>query len=142
MSFATYLYFEGNCAAAFDHYLQTFEAAEICRQFYSDGPAELFENARPEWIMHTSIMLGDSTLMGADRVPCPDSPLVECNNFAVMYKPATIEEAEGRFEKLAVDGTVTMPLQETFWGSYFGMCKDRYGINWIFNCALSNSPSQ
>ena len=135
MSLSLYLYFQGQCRDAFDHYMTVFEGEQICRQLYSDGPSEIFGNDQPDWIMHTTIKIGDTMLMGSDRSSsCEDRA---GDNFAITYKPSSKDEAERLFPVLAEGGTITMPLQETFWGSYYGLCTDRFGIHWMFNCPLT-----
>lgn len=133
MSLSTYLYFDGQCQAAFDHYLEVFSAEEICRQFYSQGPTEMFGNESPELIMHMTIRIGENILMGSDRAGSCEEELVMGDNFAITYNPPSREVADELFPKLAEGGQITMPLQETFWGSYFGLCTDRFGVHWMFN---------
>ncbi len=132
MSLSIYLYFEGCCRQAFDHYKSVFEAEEICRQFYSNGPVEMFGNEPADRIMHTTIRIGETKLMGSDRMSTHE-PIVPGNNFSVTYHPSSKEEADRLFPILAEGGDITMPLQETSWGSYFGLCTDRFGILWMFN---------
>ena len=141
MALSIYLYFNGRCREAFDHYKAVFEAEEICRQLYSDGPPEMFGEEPADRIMHTSIRIGESILMGSDRVSSCEEPIVSGDNFSVSYRPSSKEEADTLFPQLAAGGEITMPLQETFWGSYFGLCIDRFGIHWMFNYPLqSHSP--
>ena len=136
MSLSIYLYFKGRCREAFDHYKSVFAATEICRQFYSEGPPEQFRDAAAEDIMHTTIQIGETMLMGSDRASTCDEAIVAGNNFAITYRPSSKTEADELFPKLAEGGEITMPLQETFWGSYYGLCTDKFGIHWMFNCPL------
>lgn len=135
MPLSIYLYFPGTCGEAFDHYKTVFDAEEICRQFFADGPEDIFGNQPADQIMHTTIRIGDAILMGSDFAS--NEPLVAGNNVIVAFTPESPEEADRLFPRLAKRGTITMPLQETFWGSYYGLCTDRFGIHWMFNC-----PSQ
>lgn len=136
MSLSVYLYFKGCCREAFDHYKSVFDAEEICCQSYSDGPPEMFGEEPADRIMHTTIRIGETNLMGSDRVSTCDEPIIVGNNFSVTYQPSSQEEADRLFPKLAEGGEITMPLQENFWGSYFGLCTDKFGIHWMFNCPL------
>ena len=138
-SLAVYLFFDGQCREAFEHYQKVFDAKELCVQTYSDGPPDMFGEEPADNIMHTTIRIGDSMLMGSDITQCARESFNAGNNLVVMFRPATREEADERFEQLASGGTITMPLQNTFWGSYFGTCTDRFGIHWKFN--FSNSKS-
>ena len=136
MSLSVYLYFPGRCREAFGHYKSVFGAEEICCQLYSEGPKEMFGDQPADQIMHTTIKIGESVLMGSDRVASSKEPFTQGNNFNVTFQPPSKEEADKLFPKLAEGGEITMPLQATFWGSYFGMCTDRFGIHWMFNCPI------
>ena len=136
MSLSVYLYFDGQCRAAFDHYKSVFDAEEVCCQLFSDGPKEMFGDEPADRIMHTTLNIGESVLMGSDRTTSFDEPLVASKSFSIAYKPESPAEADRIFPLLAEGGEITMPLQQTFWGSYYGMCTDRFGVNWMFNCPL------
>jgi len=56
------------------------------------------------------------------------------NNVYVMLEPDTRAETDRLFKALAAGGTVEMPLQEMFWGGYYGSLADRYGVHWMLNC--------
>ena len=131
------LYFQGECADAFEHYKHVFEAEETCHQLYADGPPEMCDDNSKDLVMHTTIRIGDAILMGSDRTDSHDKPFVLGNNYCVCFQPSSKEEADRRFPLLAAGGEITMPMQETFWGSYYGLCTDRFGIHWMFNCPLT-----
>lgn len=136
MSLSIYLYFNGQCGEAFEHYKSVFDAEEICCQRFSEAPTEIFGNEPSGQIMHTTIRIGETNLMGSDRVASVGESFVPGNNFCVSYTPQSTAEADRLFPTLAEGGTITLPLQETFWGSYYGLCTDRFGIHWMFNCPL------
>ncbi len=84
-------------------------------------------------VMHVSYPIGSSVLMGSD-VPNVMAPTpVVGSNFSVSYVPGSREETDELFAKLSEGGRVTMPLQDMFWGAYFGSCTDKFGINWQLN---------
>lgn len=56
------------------------------------------------------------------------------NNMHISLEPDTRTETKRLFDELSKGGNVTMPLDDMFWGAYFGSCTDKYGINWMFNC--------
>lgn len=58
------------------------------------------------------------------------------NNITISINSDTVEEGTRIFNALSVDGKIIMPLEKTFWGSYFGMFTDKFGIHWMVNCAL------
>lgn len=142
MSLSTYLYFSGSCAEAFDHYQKVFDASELCRQTFAEGPPEMFGNDDPDWIMHTTLQIGDTMLMGSDRPGGCEEPINFGNNYSIVFRPESRDQADSLFPRLAEGGQITMALQTTFWGSYFGMCTDRFGVHWKFNTPLTNNDGE
>ena len=92
------------------------------------------KHVSPEWqkkIMHARMTIGDKTLMGSDAPPDRYEPMKGFSVTIGVEKPA---EAERVFHALAEKGTVTMPIQETFWAQRFGMLVDQFGTPWMINC--------
>ncbi|MEP6903591.1 MAG: VOC family protein, partial [Actinomycetota bacterium] len=87
-----------------------------------------------EKIVHIALPIGNSNvLMATDALESMGQKLAEGNNFSISISTESKEEAEKLFSGLAEGGTVTMPLADSFWGAYFGMLKDQYGIQWMVN---------
>lgn len=85
-------------------------------------------------IMHFSLPISQETmLMGSDTGGEWASNFKEGNNFSLSINANSREEAEKLFNALSEGGQVTMPLADTFWGAYFGMWTDKFGINWMVN---------
>ncbi len=91
-------------------------------------------------IMHITLKLGDHILHGADMAgdfgpaPTPNGAV------ALSYAPKSRDEADRVFTLLSDNGgEATMPMQDTFWGSYFGTCTDRFGTRWMINFAASGN---
>ncbi|GJL95795.1 MAG: VOC family protein [Hyphococcus sp.] len=134
MTLSTYLFFDGQCAEAFDFYKSVFGGEFTVIQTFADGPPEMgVPDAEKEKIMHVSLPVGEAVLMGSDTVSHQGEPPKPGNSFAISYSPPTKQDADIAFPKLADGGSVSMELQETFWGSYFGMCKDKFGVSWMVN---------
>jgi len=57
------------------------------------------------------------------------------NNMHISVEPDTRADTKKFFDALSKGGNVTMPLQDMFWGAYFGSCTDKFGVQWMFNCA-------
>ncbi len=133
-----YLTFEGNCENAFNFYRSVFggEFAHIGR--FSDMPADpnyLVADEFRNQIMHISLPISEECVrMGSDTAG-HGGPLTVGNNFSISISTDSKEKADTFFEKLAADGKVTMPMDSTFWGDYFGMLTDRFGINWMISFA-------
>ena len=100
-----------------------------------DGMPALAE-ADKNLVMHVALpILGGTVLMGTDILESRGHVLKEGNNVYINLEPDTRAETDALFAKLSQGGTIEMPLQEMFWGDYFGSCKDKFGINWMFNCS-------
>lgn len=129
-----YLTFTDNCREVFDFYRLVFGGEYLIIQTFADGPAdmEVLDSERDR-IMHATLSIGDSILMGSDIPSSYSPPPTVGSNFSLSYSPPSREETDELFAKLSTGGKVTMPLQETFWGAYFGSCTDKFGINWQLN---------
>jgi PhnB protein len=85
-------------------------------------------------IMHVSLPISKETvLMGSDAGCDWTSQFKAGNNFSISINAESKEEAEKLFAGLSAGGMVTMPMADTFWGAYFGMFTDKFGINWMVN---------
>lgn len=138
MSLSTYLYFDGNCAAAFDFYKSVFGGEFASRNTFGEGPPELGAlESELGRIMHVSLPIGTSVLMGSDTVSSQGEATRAGNNFAISFQAQSKAEVDHVFPKLATGGGIAMPVAETFWGSYFGMCKDQFGVHWMVSFDLA-----
>lgn len=94
---------------------------------------DLSNNDRQK-IMHVSLPIGDDNiLMGTDALESRGQQLNVENNFYITIEPESKDEADRLFTMLAAGGKVEMPMQDAFWGAYFGMFKDKFGIQWMVN---------
>ena len=132
----TYLNFNGNCEEAFNFYKSVFGGEFTYIGRFGDVP-ESDDYKVPEGdknkVMHVSLPTGASVLMGSDNSEQYESSFVKGNNFSVSIDAESKEEADKLFSGLSAGGQVTMPLADTFWGAYFGMFTDKFGINWMVN---------
>ena len=134
MSLYTYLTFEDNCREAFEFYRSVFGGDFSELQTFGDGPPDMgIPDDAKNRIMHVSLPIGESILMGSDNNPSFAPPLVAGNNFSISYAPPTREDADEKFNALSDGGQIGMPMEEMFWGAYFGSCTDRFGIAWMIN---------
>ncbi|MEC5394380.1 VOC family protein [Bergeyella sp. RCAD1439] len=131
-----YLNFNGNCEEAFNFYREVFGGAFTYLGRFGEMPSgegmTVSEEDRNK-IMHVSLPIGSTVLMGSDVGGEWAPSFSQGNNFSVSVTPESREEAEAVFSKLSEGGCVTMPLGDTFWGAYFGMLTDKFGINWMVN---------
>jgi PhnB protein len=133
-----YLIFNGNCEEAFLFYKSVFGGEFPYIGKFKDMPAD--ENGTgPELstqdgnrIMHVSLPIGHTILMGSDSHPQFGDPGLS-DNFSISINTESQDEADKIFNGLSAGGKVEMPMNKTFWGAYFGMFKDKFGINWMVN---------
>jgi PhnB protein len=132
MQLNPYLMFNGQCEAAFKFYEQCLGGKILAMMTYGDSPmAEQTPSEQRNKIMHANLAVGDQELMGSDS---PPDQYEETKGSYVLLGIDDPVEAERIFQVLAENGTVRMPIQETFWAVRFGMLVDRFGIPWMINC--------
>lgn len=133
----TYLNFNGNCEEAFDFYATVFGTEPTMKAYFRDLPADIpGPKADPNSLMHITLPIKNgSELMGCD-VPEGFGQVKVGSSFHLMIVADSQEEADSLFAKLSDGGKVTMPMGQSFWGSYFGMCEDKFGIRWMFSFGL------
>ena len=137
MSLNTYLTFGGNCREAFEFYRSVFGGEFTSFQTFADAPPDMgVPEAEKDRVMHVSLPIGSSVLMGSDSASGFGPPLVVGNNFSIAVEATSKAHCDEMFAGLSAGGTVLMPLQETFWGAYYGLWTDRFGINWMANYTL------
>lgn len=137
-----YLNFQGNTEEAFNFYKSVFKTefvGPVSRM--SDIPPMPGMPALPESeknaIMHMSLpILGGTMIQGTDMLTSMGHNLKIGNNTTICLEPDTREETDRLFGALSADGSPTemQPMQDMFWGAYWGCCLDKYGIRWMFNC--------
>ncbi|MBD2070537.1 VOC family protein [Leptolyngbya sp. FACHB-671] len=135
MKLNSYLMFNGQCEAAFKFYERCLNGKIIDMMTYAQSPdPSMIAQVSSEWrdqIMHVALMIDDQELMGSDN---PPGYTEEPKGFSVSIGLDNPSEAECIFHALAENGTVRMPLQQTFWAYRFGMLVDQFGIPWMINC--------
>jgi PhnB protein len=137
---STYLNFMGATEEAFAFYRSVFGGEFTSFQRMRDIPAAPDQPPLPlneqEMVMHVELpILAGHVLMGTDALESMGHELVFGTNVSINLEPDTREETDRLFAGLAEGGTVSMPLADMFWGGYFGSLTDRFGVQWMFNCA-------
>jgi PhnB protein len=134
-----YLNFQGNTEEAFNFYKSVFKtdyAAPVMRMKdvpSQDGMPPLPENEKDK-VMHVALpILGGIQLLGTDMLESMGHKLKIGNNVSINLEPDSKEETERLFNALSEGGSDVMPLQDMFWGAYWGSCLDKFGIRWMFN---------
>lgn len=135
----TYLNFDGTTEEAFAFYKDVFGTDYLMPPMrMSDMPpqegAPTLAEDEARRIMHIALpILAGHVLMATDILPSMGHTLVAGNNVTINLSPDTREETERLYAALSAGGSDQMPLQDMFWGAYFGTCVDRFGTRWMFN---------
>lgn len=132
-----YLTFNGNCEEAFLFYQSVFGGEFPYIGRYKDmPPSEDGKTCPPSeenYIMHVCLMIGDTVLMGSDASEGFGGKVAAGNNFSISINADSRADADRYFNGLSAGGVPYMPMSDTFWGAYFGMFTDKFGINWMVN---------
>ena len=127
-----YLMFNGNAAEALAFYAKAFDGKTLFQQSFGEAP---MGNETPDeyksQIMHATFQAGELTFMVSDNMP--GHQVSGGTNLSLSLNFKTVADIDKIFAALSEGATVTMPLQDTFWGAKFGMLTDKFGINWMFN---------
>lgn len=133
-----YLNFMGQSEDAMKFYKSVFGGEFTIFQRFGDIPGG--EKMSPEdqkKMIHISLpMAGGTVLMATDALESMGQKIVSGNNFHIVVHADTEEETDKLFDMLSNGGKIEMPLNKTFWGAYFGMCEDKFGIRWMINYDL------
>ena len=131
-----YLNFKGNCEEAFNFYKSVFGGEFPYIGRFKDMPPQEGMPPLPKdmenKIMHVSLPVSKETmLMGSDTGGEWAPSYVQGNNFSISISAESEQEADRFYNELSKGGKVVMPMNKTFWGDYFGMFADKFGINWM-----------
>ena len=128
-----YVSFNGNAEEAFTFYSSVFGTEKTMMRF-KDVPQDAYHCSPQEVdkLMHCSLPIGkQSVLMGCD---VPDGiPFDSGKQISLSLSADSKEDADRLFAGLAEGGKIEMPMDKTFWGAYFGMLTDRFGIHWMID---------
>lgn len=137
---STYLNFNGKTEEAFKFYKSVFGGDFIggIHRFAdippSDGMPSFSEHDK-KLVMHIELkILAGHILMGTDAVESMGFKTVMGNSVHINLEPDSREEADRLFSLLSAGGKVEMPMQDTFWGAYYGSFRDKFDIQWMINC--------
>ena len=134
LSANTYLNFSGNTEEAFNFYKSVFGGEFISLVRFREFPHNRMgvPESDLDKIAHLALPLGENNiLMGSDNLEYNCKPLNVGNNFYISLEVETDHKADELFESLAGDGRIEMPMQKTEWAEKFGICEDRFGVQWM-----------
>jgi PhnB protein len=134
-----YLLFNGNCRQAFDFYSRVLNGKIEFIQTFGETPGQEIDASLKDQIMHISMDVDGVKIMGSDA---PGEHAVKIgNNFSITVNPDSEADADRLFNALSEAGQVTMPLAETFWAKKFGMCTDKFDVNWMISYSEVKEPA-
>jgi len=130
-----HLNYNGNAEEAFTFYKSVFggEFSKITRLKDLESPDFPVDEKDANKIMHIALPIGNNTLMANDVPSFMGLVNEQENRSKIAVSAESREEADKLFNGLSAGGTVEMPIQDSPWGSYFGMFRDKYGIEWMID---------
>ena len=130
-----HLNYNGNAEEAFTFYKSVFggEFSKITRLKDLESPDFPVDEKDADKIMHIALPIGNNTLMANDVPSFMGTVNENENRSKIAVSAQSKEEADKLFNGLSAGGTVEMPIQDSPWGSYFGMFRDKYGIEWMID---------
>jgi len=136
-----YLHFPGNAAEAMNFYRKIFGGEFLTFTHYKDLPGgEKMPEDDQQKCIHISLSIGKGhTLMATDIITTMGHDLHQGNNYHICIMAESEEEIETLFSTLSEGGKIDMPLNKTFWGAYFGMFRDKFGVQWMINYIFPKS---
>jgi PhnB protein len=134
MKLNPYLNFDGKTEEAFHLYQSVFGGELFIQKMNAAPGTENFTEEEKNLVMHASLPIGDGQfLMASDCVTSCGQVFKQGNSNYISIAPDSREEADRIFNALSDGGNVEMPMQDMFWGDYFGTFQDKYGVCWMIN---------
>lgn len=131
-----YIHFNGNAEEAFNFYKSVFggEFAMVMRFKDLQIPEGVSNENEANKIMHIALPIGNhDLLMGSDTPEAFGVHNLNETRSKISISAESKEEADHLFNRLSEDGQIEIPIAESQWGSYFGMFRDKYGIEWMID---------
>jgi len=126
-----YITFSGQCRQALKFYKECFAGEIITMRTFRDSPDEVADEFKNN-IMHAEFKAEGIYFMASDAMP--DDKVSIGNQISLSIQFTDKEEQMKIFNFLSSNGSITIPLKNTFWGARFGTLTDQFGINWMLNC--------
>jgi PhnB protein len=135
MKVNVYLNFNGDTEKAFNFYRSVFGGEFTGLQRFKEMGAEQGMSAEDgEKIMHITLPVGENMVLNAtDALESMGRTFTAGNNFSLMLEPESKTEADRLFSLLSANGNVEVPMQDMFWGDYYGAFTDQFGVEWMIN---------
>ena len=135
MPMQPYLFFCGQCDKAIAVYQKALGAELTMRMLFKENPEPPPPGVIPDGldakVMHASMRVGDAEFMLSDGMVVGPTHF---SGFSLSLVAKDEAGVDRWFNALAEGGKIEMPLQDMFWGAYFGSLTDRFGLRWMLNC--------
>jgi len=129
MQVQPYLFFDGRCDEAIDFYKQTLGAKVDMLMRFKDSPEKsMCSPGSDDKVMHASLHIGETRVMASDG---RNNGNPKFEGFALSINAKDEADADRKFNALSAGGNVTMPMTKTFFSPRFGMCADKFGVQWM-----------
>jgi len=126
-----YLNFNGNTEEVFNFYRSVFGGEFAMLMRFGDTPGcEDMPETEKDGIMHIALPIGNNVIMGTD-VPKSMEQVTTGTNLSISVHLSSREEADLVYNGLSAGGKATMPMNDMFWGDYYGMLTDKFDIQWM-----------
>lgn len=126
-----YLTFNDNCEDALNFYVRALKADIRMISRGKDSPPEHQQKGFENNVMHAELKVGHGTILASDsfgrKVPAGE-------NYSLTLNFENVDELNEAWQKMSDGANITMQLGDMFWGARFGMMRDKFGVNWMFNC--------
>ena len=132
-----YLNFNGTAAKAIQLYESALGGKTEGLMRFGDVPGMTVASEHQTRVMHALLRIGEGVIMISDTQP--GMPVATEGNVHVCLDFDDVADMTTKFEALAVNGKVTLPLHDTFWGAKFGMLTDAFGVRWMFNSQIEKA---
>jgi PhnB protein len=128
-----YINFNGNAEEAFNFYKSVFGGEFIAIKRFKELSSTEFEMPEHEAhkIMYIALPIGNNVLMGNDVPEFMGTVNEQEHRSKISISASSKDEADALFHGLSAGGNIEMPMEESPWGTYFGMFRDKYGIEWM-----------
>jgi len=142
MFITPYLHFMGNTEEAMNFYKSVLGGEFTIFSRFKDVPgSEKMSAEEQEKIIHISLTIAPGTIiMATDALPSMEQHLTFGSNFHICLHVKSESEVDRIFDALSAAGKIEMPVNKTFFGSYLGMCRDKYGVQWMINHVYEKKP--
>lgn len=130
MKLTPYIHFQGNAEQAMSFYAEALGGDIIAISRYGDSPMPVDEDYKNK-VIHGRLQFGNNVIMISDTFK--GKTIGTEGNIQLSVEISEEGQIDEVFKRMAEGGTVTMELQDQFWGARFGMLKDKFGVNWMFN---------